>query len=636
MSEDTYKKLKRQNGEAFARTLRNFHGGILEIPGIVGILRHAGRDATPLLPYLMSLLAANDNTSVVELQDPFVLLARAGYKAFHANTLKKQNSIQKYFRPGELLCTFRDHSRYEKYHIVHAVKEGANKIQRSDFLGREDRQDAYGTSVISIQMLKDGGFISIKNRYNHTVSGCDNTFDSNPDNIIPGLSVALKTHFNVAFEVRKVALPEGYVLMGNGIFKYHEERGNIYYGDQAWAADGEIHAADRAAGDALFEGFLFDNKNKKLKKIDPQGKDSFDEDFNRDYGGNPGLCVRDGNLMLGDEILIGAERSRIKTISLPALKSIGPYCLEDLPVLTHFSAPALTSMGRSALKNVPVLEHFHAPSLVSMGERCLHNAPLLTEFVAPSLESMKQHVVYYANALTVFSAPLLTSMDNRCLYFCESLTSFDAPALTEMDYGCLLDCGALVCFDAPALVSMGHSCLKEAKDLLQISVPVLTVMGDGCLENAYDLLEFSAPALVSMGKDCLGSAMDLKNFSAPVLTSMDDGCLKYVQGLRRLSVPALVSMGNQCINCADNLSELSLSSLETMGNECFHVLDMTREFVAPALQSMGDECFSSAENLSRFRAPALKAIGAHCFSHVPLLTVLPRVKTVAAHRPAPG
>ncbi|PJB72690.1 MAG: hypothetical protein CO093_02485 [Alphaproteobacteria bacterium CG_4_9_14_3_um_filter_47_13] len=60
-----YKKLKKQNGEKFSQTLRNFHNGILEIPDLDVILRHAGReaqDAELLLPYLMSLLASNDDT----------------------------------------------------------------------------------------------------------------------------------------------------------------------------------------------------------------------------------------------------------------------------------------------------------------------------------------------------------------------------------------------------------------------------------------------------------------------------------------------------------------------------------------------------------------------------------------------
>src|SRR5688500_10966810 len=123
---DMYKKLKKQNGEAFVQTLRNYHNGLLEIPDMDLIARHAGREAEPLLTYLMSLLPANDDTPKPGPQDPFVLLERAGYDAFHADTLEAQNSIRKYFQPGELLCTFNDPARYKNYHIVHAVKKNAD------------------------------------------------------------------------------------------------------------------------------------------------------------------------------------------------------------------------------------------------------------------------------------------------------------------------------------------------------------------------------------------------------------------------------------------------------------------------------------------------------------------------------
>jgi len=62
MSDKIYKKIKKQNGETFARTLRDHHNGLLEIEGIINIVKHAGRNAAPLLPYLMSLLASNDDS----------------------------------------------------------------------------------------------------------------------------------------------------------------------------------------------------------------------------------------------------------------------------------------------------------------------------------------------------------------------------------------------------------------------------------------------------------------------------------------------------------------------------------------------------------------------------------------------
>lgn len=405
-----YKKLKKQNGERFAQTIRNFHNGILEIPGLDVIVRHAGRDAEPLLPYLMSLLTSNDALPAPISEDPFVLLERAGYNAFYADTLEKQNSIERYFAPGELLCTFNDRARYRNYHLVHAVKKDVDQIRREDFKGKEQRQDAYGTSVISIQMHKTKRFISIKNRYNHAVQGCDHTFDSNPDKIVEGLTAALKERFNVEFSVAKSPLPDGFVLMGNQIFKYNREKNNVYYADQAWAKDGVVHAVDRSAGDALFDGFMFNNKTKTLKNIDqhrrqrifyPESIDSFADDFNRYYGGNRGLTVdRGGNLTLNGKILIGAEESRIKTINLPALIEMSDQCLLEADALTIFKAPALIKMGSRCLNYTKALMHFEGPMLTTMGRFSLSRTPALTHFKAPVLDKVGEKCLYHSPNLT--------------------------------------------------------------------------------------------------------------------------------------------------------------------------------------------------------------------------------------------
>lgn len=47
------KQIKKHNGEQFANSVRAY--GVLEIPGIADLLAYAGRDASPLKHYLLSL-----------------------------------------------------------------------------------------------------------------------------------------------------------------------------------------------------------------------------------------------------------------------------------------------------------------------------------------------------------------------------------------------------------------------------------------------------------------------------------------------------------------------------------------------------------------------------------------------------
>ena len=196
-------------------------------------------------------------------------------------------------------------------------------------------------------MLKSGGFISIKNRYNQKVSGCDNTFNSNPDNIIDGLSASLKDYFNVDFTVKDSPLPDGFVLIGQQILKYHTERNNIYYGDNVWVENGVVHVVNRSIGDALFGEFLFDNKTKTLQKIDPNLTDDFAEDFNRFLGGNNSIHVQKGNLILNDDILISAQNCCITGVDLTAFSEDG--------VFTCFSAFLKNPISTSHISE------FHAP-----------------------------------------------------------------------------------------------------------------------------------------------------------------------------------------------------------------------------------------------------------------------------------
>ena len=255
-----YDIIKRQNGEHFAKAIRNYDSGIFDIPNLPELVKYAGRDAEPIMMYLVSLKHVKINELAVHA-DPIELLARAGYDAYVADTLEKQNAIRKYFARGEALCTFNDEYRYQKYYIINAVRHDIDKIVRPT---HPSRQDEYGTSVISIQILKSGGFISIKNRYNHVVENPDNTFGSNPDNIIEGLSDALKAYFKVDFAAHYVDLPNGYTTAKNHIVKYNQEINNIYYGKDFYVQDGEVIQLDNATELLLGNGLLLNLQAKRV------------------------------------------------------------------------------------------------------------------------------------------------------------------------------------------------------------------------------------------------------------------------------------------------------------------------------------------------------------------------------------
>ncbi|MEM6812066.1 MAG: leucine-rich repeat protein [Pseudomonadota bacterium] len=513
MSERVYKKIKKQNGERFARSIRDFHSGIFEVPGIEDIVKHAGRDAEPLLPYLLSLTeAANENEPAPpKAENPFKLLKEAGYDAFYANTLEKQNSIKRYFAPGELLCTFNSNSRFLSYYVVHAVKKGADKLKRSQFKGIEKRQDEYGTSVISIQILKSGGLIKITNRYNHAVDFPDNTFQSNPDHIIEGLSLALKDHFNVDFDAPSSPLPDGYLLAKGQVFQHHTEDNNIYYGHHAFVKDGIVTEIDRKAGHALFERFYFDNKTKTLRNVDPHDVDKFPLDFNRDYGGNTDLHVdKKGNLKLGDVVLIEADESKIVRMNFDQLSKLSDSSLHEMPFLKSFRSSSLQKIGHMCFDECRRLEEFSANALIHMGKQCL-----------------------------------------RTVY---RLKHFEANRLLHMGRNCLLRANSLVSFHAESLQTMGKNCLNDVSALTDLVIPTIKQMNDGCIEHAESLTHFEANALKQMGKNCLNYAPKLTSFVATGLKVMKQYCIQHSPQLQECLVPERIKFARDCFEKSELIS----------------------------------------------------------------------------------
>lgn len=54
-----YDIIKKQNGERFAKAVRNYDNGIFDVPNIDKIVKYAGRDAEPIMQYVKMLIKLN-------------------------------------------------------------------------------------------------------------------------------------------------------------------------------------------------------------------------------------------------------------------------------------------------------------------------------------------------------------------------------------------------------------------------------------------------------------------------------------------------------------------------------------------------------------------------------------------------
>ena len=135
---------------------------------------------------------------------------------------------RKYYANNEVICTYNNlKARMSEYHMLVAIKRNISEIKRSS---SPQRDDEYGTSILNIQIARNGSHMSIKNRYNHTVSNPDSTFNNNLDMIYFGLQSMVLGYYGLASLSSKKSYYENIVSIGGIYLKYHTEKNNVYFG----------------------------------------------------------------------------------------------------------------------------------------------------------------------------------------------------------------------------------------------------------------------------------------------------------------------------------------------------------------------------------------------------------------------
>ena len=612
MSKSVFDLIKKQNGEAFAQAIRRFDSGIFDIPNLQTIVRYAGRNSLPLLDYLESLKEIEVELEG-EAKDPFYLLDQAGYNAFYADTLQKQNSIAPYFEKKEQLCTFKDPDRFKNYYIIHAIKKNVDEIKRSDFEGIEEREDEYGTSVISIQILKRGGFISIKNRYNHTVNACDNTFYSNPDRIIEGLSFALSKHFKVDFAVKKqVFLPDDYILVNNQILKYDIEKNNVYFGDGFYVKDGVLHLVNKDS-QLQIDTLILDLKTKEI--LNPSNDPTPLVKILQQEIENETLQVQNQNGIVS----LSTKQGVLLTLKDRFLRSITLYKVDTLPVEAFYKHPMIEEVNAlsviaclqdalASCKNLkkvylPKLEkNFHSSFLDDTD--CVVDAPLLEEngihFLRSTAFDLENQCfltrgVFQESLLSLMERSIVCVEPRYCFENGEFITFLNEKPCFKFKEGKLVE---LTIFHDGKLKCDGV--IKGLADLEVLNMPYVTDLSDYNIYDCPKLKKVYLPQLQRSGSNVLTNCDALEEVVAPCLEYMSDGCLRDNKSLKKLFLPQLREVKN--VSCFSN-----------SGYE---------EIDVPNLMRVGYTFCRNNKNLRKVHAPALKCVGEYCFSELNLIEEL--------------
>jgi len=296
--EKTLKIIKDKYGEPMSHFCRHYFSTILNNnPKLLSILleelfaptRELYQDLVKyhleydFAEYVYSFISTLQKQNVACNLTPEQLLKTVGYTLYECHTKEDIMQFIKYYAPGEELCTFNE-DRLKTWHVYFAVHDNANKLHRQDF-SNPHRQDEYGTSVISIQFSRVHHFLSIKNRYNHTVSNPDATFSNNLDNIIPGLTKAFEKHKGIISHTEEQIVKDqilfeipGYVLASDGrYYKYNYEINGIYYCPNNTIIDNYEVISYPHESYIIIDYFILNLQDKTCTLYDPYITDCFPE-----------------------------------------------------------------------------------------------------------------------------------------------------------------------------------------------------------------------------------------------------------------------------------------------------------------------------------------------------------------------
>ena len=499
------KIIKKKYGEEMMHLCRDLFPTLLEKEGLLpSLLLHSFHESHSLAQdiiseqleyefksYIYQQVDVNDveNNKITKIdKTPEELLKDAGYQLYECHTEEDIQMFKKYYAPGEELCTFQG-GRLHRCHVFFVVKDNVDEIKREDFI-KPSREDAYGTSVMSIQFTKDFSHtLSIKNRYNHRVNNPDSTFANNLDNIIPGLTDSFDKYYGMhqQFTCDNFELP-GYVKANDGkYYKYNCEIGNVYYCEDNVIIDNfEVKEYPKEKY-LVFDYFILDLQSKMASLYDLDIVDSFPdildeiEKINIEKDGDKKTVVIKQRGQ-EDAVLLGLDRSnnlvsfrnnhvenipndflsyneRLKVLEMENAVIIGDNVLCSNWDLETLELSNATIIGNSFLNENRSLCHIELPKVTNIGQGFLEYNQLISSCQFPSLEVIGNYFMRCNKKLNQIELPKATMIGNFFLEYNENINRVYLPEVKEIGISFLKCNKKLSSIELPKGISIGkNSC----------------------------------------------------------------------------------------------------------------------------------------------------------------------------------
>lgn len=562
------KIIKKQYGEKMMHLCRELFPSILEEVGLLSkiLLDHfepnhslysdlVENACTYNFKEYIYELFSNEHSVLQEKEEeeiypsPEELLLQAGYILYECKTERDIEQFRKYYREDEELCTFRN-NRLKRCHVFFAVKKNVDSIKREDFTHPE-RQDEYGTSVISIQFSRDNTHtLSIKNRYNHSVDNPDATFSNNLDNIIPGLTKSFEQKYELKQKyINKFEIP-GYTRAKDGkYYKYNHEISNIYYCPNNIIIDhGEVKRLPKERY-ILMDYFVVDLSEKKIKLYDSAIIDSFIQTMDnigkieiRNIGENKKIIFKFINN--DKEVIIELNKNN-----------------EMLGLINNH----IREIDDNFLKSNKRLKTIELRNVRKIANSFLESNRDLENIIAPNLEETKSCFLYYNERLKVLDLPNLIYLGKSSLYRNKILEVLKTPKLREVDYGCFIYNTELEVLHLPNFIQAGNSFFYMNKKIRVFIAPNFQKAGDYCFFHNTELEVLDLPSFVESGQYFLSNNQKLKVLKVPNAKKFGDNCFSNNKCLVVLDAENLEEVGNCFLAYNETLKIFNVKHLKKLG-----------------------------------------------------------------------
>ena len=619
------KIIKKKYGENMMHLCRKLFPTILEKEGILSqVILDSFEVSHELYNDLISnnLVVAFENyiyerldyktDKIVKItKTPKELLSEAGYDLYECHTEGDIQAFKKYYSPGEELCTFRG-GRLENCYVFFAVKKNIEEIKRANF-HNPDRQDLYGTSVLSIQFTRDDAHhLSIKNRYNHTVVNPDATFSNNLDNIIPGLTDSFEKCYGMAQKCNSTNFEiPNYVCVGEKYYKYNYEIDNIYYCPNNIIIDNyEVKRLDKRRY-ILLDYYILDLQNKEIKSYQPI--DSFpstigkitkievekDEEEKRIK-----IETVDGSVFISLD-----KNNNIIYYQNDTVKKISDNFMRYNVTLSNLKLPQAQIIENSFLYHNKALKVIELPECREIGNYFLKNNTSIKNVYLPKAQVIEDYFLHYNEALEVIELPECREIGSQFLENNKNIENVYLPQVQTIENSFLAYNKTLKVIELPECREIGMGFLENNTNIKNVYLPQAQVIEDYFLRYNEAIEVIKLPECRVIGRYFLEFNKNIKSIYLPQVEIIEGRFLTYNKALEVIELPKCWKIKGRFLENNTNIKNIYLPQVEIIEEAFLRNNEALESIELPECREIGNYFLEFNKNIKSIYLPKAEHLG---------------------------